>query len=707
MPAGRQCGDRGSARDAVRFSRRRPDALGVGSFVDEEGSTTLAAAVAILVSLALVFGMAGSQWVASRSADVQAVADAGALAGMNVVAAYVTVAQIVDAAVLSLGLVGMLTLAIGLVISALPLVDAAGPAVLRAAASVFDARASMARTAAQGLSKLESAVPYLVAANSYAVVRSNATGDGSYIGLAIPYPLEGESDFGSLSTDSVSDKVQEAQERGENVDELSKQAAQAEARAREALERGWKADCGEEPSMRERAAALAGLSGVLNPNYPTTTGWDFEVPIMRAREYYRLRLAQESPANATPDEATRSAARKAFYRYALEQVLQSSYHENDDGTVTCDLKELPANTDDVREASLYTDKVWPCSYESGRKTLHSYASCPGATGEYAGMASVADEEAGSVAACPVCQFTVTDLGRAPAASTSIENGFEYHWNAVLEAAKEYEALKYEQVERERAAREESQAAAELFREALRNLSAVRVGLAPPGRYGCVCVVADPSTHTAPGALVTEVSAGASVPARAAVSAAVLAPDRESNGNNILANFFDGLVAQGGIVGGASSVLDAVMDVWGDALILYGDGFQALNEMAGKAFKGLSDLGMGNVAQWLRHALEDAIALMAVEPADLSAKKPVLVNSIDVMERSGNDWYEAVRAIVVTLQTVDVTSDPSSILGALGIAVETLTGSQVIEVAEFTIPGTSIVIPLEVDLAWLASLGSAA
>ena len=109
----------------VHRAARRPCEAGIGLFCDERGSTTVASAVAILVSLALVFSLANVQWASSHAADVQVVADAGALAGANVVAAYVTIAQILDALVLSMGLIGLITMAVGLVLSAIPVVDAA------------------------------------------------------------------------------------------------------------------------------------------------------------------------------------------------------------------------------------------------------------------------------------------------------------------------------------------------------------------------------------------------------------------------------------------------------------------------------------------------------------------------------------------------------------------------------------------------------
>lgn len=679
--------------------------LGVDAFVDEErGSTTLAAAVAILVSLALVFGLANATWTASRSADVQAVADAGALAGMNALAGYVTTAQLLDALVLSMGLVGLSTMAIGLVLSAIPVVDIAGPPVVSAAQQMLESRASLARSAARGLEQLESAVPFLMAANSLATVRANATAQGSYVGLAIPCPIDSQTDFGLLSQGDALDAASGAGESSELISELEAQAAQAKRTADEALERGWRADCRNEPNcLRERASTLAGLSGAFNPDYPAVDGWDFGVPIMRARAYYAARIAQEAPESADPLELTRSQARAAFYRFALEQAEASSFSRDAEGYVSCDLRALPANTDDVRQTSLYTDAVWPCTVEAAGRTIHSTLACPGATGPGAGVASLAEQEAGTVAQCVVCRFTVVDVGRAPAASTSIENGFEYHWRAIVRASEEYETARNEQADREWQARQEAERARDLFAEALDALKVARVELAPPGRYGCVCVVADPSSHLAPGDLATLVGGGARLAPRVAISAAVLARDPATSGNTILSGFFDTLVSQGGVAGGVGGVLDDVLSAWGDVLLAYDSGYQAFMGLVGEAFRWLGARGSGGVAGWLREALDEVIALAGLQPADLSAKKPVLANSADVMARSGAGWYAAVQGLVLAAPTLDLGSGVGGMLEALGVFVETLTGTSEITVAEVSLPGSDRTISLKIDLRWLASL----
>lgn len=676
--------------------------LGIDAFVDDEGgSTTIAAAVAILVSLTLVFCLANAQWVSSRAADVQAVADAGALACMNVLSGYVTAAQVLDSIVLSLGLVGMLTMAIGLVVSAVPVINAAGPPIVDAGTKMLEARASLARSAARGLSKLEEALPYVMSANSLLAVRANAGEDSSYVGVAVPFPAEGSSDFGPLLEDDAAQKAQGAGESGERLEELTKQAEEAKQAADEALARGWAADCGSAPNcMWERAETLTGLSGSLNPYYPNVDGWGFEVPLERARAYYRARLASEAPQDGSARELARSCARKAFYAYALEQVEASSVTRGEDGSVTCNLAELPANTQDVRETSLYTDAVWPCTLEEGGVTMHCSLSCPGARGASAGLASLAQEEEGAVARCATCQFDVVDVGRAPAASTSIENGFEHHWREVVRAGRDYSERLAEQLEKEASARDEAQKSRDLFSEALDALGTVRVKLDPPGRYGCVCVVADARSHLAPSQLASFAGGGAQLPPRVALAGATLAPDTSADGSDVLAGFFDGMVAQGGLIGGAGGVLDAVMGAWGGLLSSYKDGYEAFVAGANDMFAKLSQVGLGSVSSWLKDALYSVIDLAALEPADLTPRKPVLTNTHDVMSAAGCDSYATLSRYAAVAESFTQAGNPTPLLAALGVLAKDALHETKLTIAEIPVPGTDRTIPVEVDLGWL-------
>lgn len=670
----------------------------MGLFCDERGSTTVAAAVAILVSLALVFSLGATQWATSRAADIQAVADAGALAGANAVAAYSTIAQVLDALVLSMGLIGLLTMAIGLVLSAIPAVDAAGPPVLDAAASVFSARARLSRSCASGLSQLEKAVPYAVFANSSAVIAANASSGGSYVGFALPYPVQGASDFGDLDADDAQDSAKRLVESGNRVDELSKQAAQDEQRAEEALERAWQADCGGAVSMRERAQTLAGLTGVANPAYPSVAGWDFGVAIRRASAYYAQRLAAEAPESGSVQERARSQARRAFYAYAFEQVGSSTYARASDGSVACDLHALPRNTAEMRFTSLYTQAIWPLSQEGGKLTVHAFADCPGASGAPAGTGSVAQLESGALQACPVCRFDAATLGRVPAASTSIDNGFEHYWKTVVEASRDYSQAKAAAGEKLEQARQEGEKSTELFRQALERVSATRVTLSPPGAKGCVCVCADPAGHDSPSSLLALLSEGVRVPSRAAVSAAVLAPDEASNDNNVLADLFDSLVGQSGAVGAASGVLDSVLTVWGNVLVAYGNGYDALSGAMQTSFQTLSSWGMGGISSWLKDALGQAVDLLALKPADMSARKPVLTNSANVLGQAGGNWYTVLRSSLLTMSGQQT---PTELFSQIASDFVSYGGQGRITLGEFEIPGTGVVQDLGIDLSWLA------
>ena len=276
---------------------------------DEGGFTTVAVAVALLLSLTLVFAAASAGWVTSRSSEVQRVADASALAGANAVAAFTTVAQVLDACTLSLGLTGIVVYGAGLVASCVPGLTPLGLQMCSAGGQILDARTRFAQTAARGLDKLESALPLLVVANSASCVAANSEEGLSYVGCALPLPLTSASDFSAILTD-VDDTA--TSDPSEEMREASEQAEEARDRARDALERGWMADCGSAPySMYERAGTLAGLAGSANPYYASAETWGFGVALERARAYYAARLSAERVAGATAEELTEAACRRA------------------------------------------------------------------------------------------------------------------------------------------------------------------------------------------------------------------------------------------------------------------------------------------------------------------------------------------------------------------------------------------------------------
>ncbi len=670
-------------------SGRRP-ACALSAFRDDEGGfTTVAVAVALMLSLTLVFAAASAGWVASRSSEVQRVADASALAGANAVAAFSTVAQVLDACVLSLGVTGMVVYGAGLVASCVPGLTAVGAQLCTTGGQILEARRGFARSAASGLERLEAALPTLVVANSASCVAANGEDGLSYVGCALPVPLESGSDFSALLADADDAPLDGLSER---MRDASLDAQEARERADEALERGWMADCGSRPhSLHERAGALAGLPSSANPHYPSCETWGFGVPLVRARAYYAARLANERVVGSTPEELTDAACRRAFYEYALGRVRSGSWAEHPDGTVEADLPLLPRNADETRATDLYTRVAWPCTDEGGSRTLHSSLDCPGATGGPSGSASLAQLDAGAVSRCPQCQMDVGDLGRVASASTSIENGFEHHWRIIVEASEDYEAARDDLAAAEARTRELAEEGELEFERALEQLTTGRPTLRPPGAWGCVAVVARPEGTVVPTELTASFLSSAELPAGAAVSAATLAPDESTAENNVLASFFDSLSASDSVLGGA---LDGVMELWGSLLVGYGSAHGRVAEVGEGFLDRLDGVMGGSVGAWLRDQLGGVMRDLGLEPVDMRLRKPVLTNSRDVLERGGVEQASAVRDLLSRLPDSASVAD---LARAVGVTPPAALGEGGLTVAELPIPGTGVSIPLSVDL----------
>lgn len=674
-------------RGLRRGTRRR---WGIDLFIEDGAYTTVGSAVAILMVLALLLSASLAVWTSSRTSDVQLSADATALAGANVVASYHTAATVVDASVLSMGLAGFTMAGVGLVGLLVPGAHAAAAETVDAGVRMIKLRNRFASSASKGLKQLEASLPYLVAANATRTCSAQDTERVSYAGTALAVPRTSASEFPALEGDGIATDALEGAS-GE-LDQAAQDLAAASQRTAQAKERAWLADCGQDGmNMQERAGTLSGIADADNPDFASSLTWDPQVALERTRAYYRWRLEHNTAEGQGVEARADAAARRVFYAYALDSLERASVSEVD-GRIVSTVELLPKNTDEVRATSLYTDAVWPSTAEADGLTLHYGSDCPGAAGGAGPLLAVSAIETGQARECPICRFGVGDLGKAPAASTSIDNGFEYHLRAFTLALDEYVDARNAELELEREAQGAAEQAGNAFDEAISALANKRPRIAPPGRYGCVAIVT--AGELAPSEeLETPFAAGEEVPARGAVSAAALAPDAATRENNVLASFFSSVEERVG-ADGPAGLIDGVMDLWSDLLVSYGDAAEGLGGVTDGLLEGLDAIGAGPVARWLGDRITGVVKGLGLEPVDLSLRKPVLTDTSRVLSRAGADGLTNVQDMLRSIPAG--ATDPAAILEAVGYEVGSYITGLEFTLAEIPLP-TGGTIPLTIRL----------
>lgn len=675
---------------------------GIDLFIEDGAYTTLSSAVVILVVLTLLFSSTAAIWSMSRAGDTQVAADSGALAGANVVSSYHTAATVVDASILSLGLAGFATIGTGLVAILIPGAELAAGDMVDSGIEIIKTRNKFAKSASEGLQKIETALPYLVAARATQAVSAQETEGATYTGTALAVPRTSESDFVALegseiSTDVIKDTSKDLERAADELQKASEETAKAK-------ERAWLADCGgSDPAsvgscscMWERAKSLAKLSDIENPHYASSVTWEPQVALDRAKAYYRLRLANEAPQGSSVETKAESAARKAFYTYASAEVNRA-YVTEDGDEVASYIPLLPRNTDEVRATELYTDAAWPTSTNDGKTYLHYGTSCPNyKKGAPCGLASVAAYDGQDK--CNRCHFGVSSLGAVAAPSTSIENGFEYHFDRFKDALEDYVECRNKELELMRQTEDEADRAGNAFDEAIKALSGERPRIAPPGRNGVVALAVS-GAISSPDELNSSFNTTVRLGDRGAISAAVLAPDDATAQNNVLSRFFSTLEERSG---GVAGVLDGVMDVWGRLLVGYGDIQGSADELMDEMIDGLggSSGALGSIASWLGDTVSASVAALGLEPCDLRLRKPVLTDTANVIKSPGSDII-GLSKVQDKLRSIPLgVTDPKALCEALEYQVERTISGAVFTLAEIPLPGGGS-IPLTVDVATLA------
>lgn len=667
-----------------------------GLLRDEHGLTTVSMVVSLLVSISLLFSVAQVYRLNSVASRVQDVADAAALAAENQVADFVLAARLCDAVVLSLSLTSLVSYGLGVVALCVPGGQGIGDGLLEVGGEVSRACDEFSDKATQSLGALQKMLPYLCAVRSAGVAVANGGKDtGSrYSGVGIVVPSVGERIVCEKLDDSdieegLADKSDALKEQAAKADEAAKAAQESKQRA-------FERDCGDYPSycMYERAEKLAGLSAADNPLYTSVDAWSFSVALERAKAYYRARAENEAPAGDSVEEGARSALRLRFYEYASSQLDRAFVRETAD-SFEAFFPRMPRNTEQVRASSLYTDAVYPAN-ESGGLVAHAWSGCPQAQGSTL-LVSLEQIDQDDRPVCPACQFSVSSMGLVAAASTSVDNGFEYHYAAVVDAAEEYQRAKADLRPLLQEAKVTAGGLLSLIKEAIGEAGANRIEVSPPGSMGVISFAVDTGNMRDARGFDAFVGAGGSFGPRAAVSAATLIAEKSEDGRNAISSLLDRYKSPG-IAAGAAGI---ALDCWARLLNSYSDGQSALCSAVEGALDAIPLAGASGLGLWAAKTFEGFVDDVGLAPAKTESLKPVLVNTGHVADKSEGGTakrYLEVKKRAVANPSTSVTDLFSSILDDAESAFEEkISGLDSLEIAEIELIEGGAVVRVEVPL----------
>ncbi|MBO4365417.1 MAG: molybdenum cofactor biosynthesis enzyme [Eggerthellaceae bacterium] len=640
------------------------------------GFSTVGMVLAMLVTLSLVFSTAQVYRVQSAAADVQNVADAAALAAENQVASFYVVAQTCDAIILSMSLTGIAVAGVGVVCLCIPPTAELSAKFIEASHKIFRARDKFSTNASKGLDKVQKLLPFFASAQAFAVAQANDDVGGSYLGCAVLLPFQGDQ-IEAPELEGAEETMEKIEEEDDEIRQAAQRAEDAAEEANEHKRAAYMADCGNDPEycMYERAASLAGLSGSQNPYYASVDAWSFSVAMRRAKAYYPRRLAQESITGATVEEQADSVIRQHFYEYAVSQIARGYVHENEQtGAFDAYFPLLPKNTSEMRSTSLYTQCVYPITVDDeGNETMHAWHGCPLALEQdWLATGSVAQLEGGGFETCPLCQFRASSVGKVAAASSSIQNGFEYHYRIIAEEAEAYQEAKERMAPNQQKVKDKAGELMDMLEGLFGEAMGSRIHVKPPGHYGAVAIVAStqgvPARDMFPSSFV---SGNGQLGTRAAISAATLAEDDSDETKSVLTSLLDGFKEEPGGISAASMVLS----LWSSLLNAYCDGQEALEAGVRNTLNKIPFASASGLGTWAEEKLKDVISEAGLEPVQLHAFKPVLVNSSHVLQADSGSFAQGLLSVKTAYASVSVSASP--LAGALG-AVEPLAADAVVD-----------------------------
>lgn len=603
-----------------------------GIFKDEEGFTTLSVVVSLLVTLSLIFSTAQVYRINSAAADIQSVADSSVQAAENEVAEFMILVRVSDSVILSLGLGSLVATGLGVVAMCTPVTAAASEVLLECAQKMLQARDNFANTSASALNQMQKALPFLSSIKAYeaAVANNGGTFNANYMAISILMPGEGVTiEPGNIN--DVKNLWNDVNNSSSDIKQAAAEAEEAAKAANNAKLRAFMADCGNNPNycMYERALNKAYMTGPENPLYNSVDAWSFSVALNRCKYYYPKRLQIEKPDGSSVNAQANSALRRVFYSYASNQ-MNSAYVIESGDYFNAYFPHLPKNTDEMRQTEMYTNVWFPISDDG---CMHAYSNCPGCL-TLSNWGTIQQMEAWSLPICPYCEFRASSLGSVASASSSINNGYEYHYSIVENAAKEYQAAREAAAPLNQKVKGFAEGIFQKIKDIASQLVNKRIYAKPPGSYGTIALVVNTSSAPASRGFESSfVSSNSNLGIRAATSASTLIEEKSDEGKTVLNSILDGLVNDIPGVAGAAGI---ALNLWSKLLEIYSNGQTGFINALESCLNQLPVISASGLGTWASKRISEILQTLGLEPANLNALKPVLINSYYVANAEQNE-----------------------------------------------------------------------
>lgn len=672
-------------------------------FVDEDGSTLLAAMLAVVLSVVMLATGLQWYWVSSSSCDIQSVADLGALAGADAIAKTVTVVQVLDFVLLSMNFMAMVLHVIvvvsGVVLVTSAPVGGAGMAPIFRKAVEFDRkfidiRKRLANDAFTIARTLSDAAPYLAMGQAYRIINKNSAvlaarvGTG-FAGMVVPFPLQGEVSLSTMPANERALADLAGSANGQNAEDAER-LAELEAQLEAARLQCWEADV-----FRSPATPQYGWS-------PTSAIADFEGALADvAATVPDAVLPASIGGTAWSDDVLEDRYRADYAEIGLEVRSRFTSAANSRDGEYLDPGDISEGY--LLESAL-AELVYVVEHEAGeRKAYHSAQSCSGLSNATTAPAPVPLEEIVDDSSHPPCSLCAPTHWSAISEWRRSLGSIVPSWNAEAECIRSYEAIREEMKQlRDGLASRTGAVLDEILGSASAYLRGGRLTYRPAGSRGIVCVVTSNQTRKLPAFTMPTLTGGGGrvLGRQIAFAGAALS---EGGGDSSASQAIRKLSSDVGIgktanlsgsvmltLGLSDGVASALAPLWRSGLsMLHGESTQV---------KGSFDALPWGLDSIVRGFMDSAIDAAGVSKPDTRQVIPVLTSISEVGDPSApgleGQFVNAVRGARDAYSTVGELSGVTSALSSAGFILSASSTDALLASENPRLAGKSFRIPFD-------------